>query len=70
MKQLNYSCVKCGNTTYSVGKMRATGSFLSKLFNVQTQKFTYVTCKNCKYTELYKAPSSALGNIFDLFIGH
>ena len=70
MRQLNYSCVKCGSREYTVGKMRATGGFLSKLFDVQTQKFTYVACKRCKYTEFYKAPSNALGNIFDLFIGH
>jgi predicted nucleic-acid-binding Zn-ribbon protein len=32
---------------------------------VQHRKFTTVTCDRCKYTEMYKADSSALGNIFD-----
>ncbi|WP_375253160.1 zinc ribbon domain-containing protein [Dokdonia donghaensis] len=69
MKTLNYACPKCANTTYSIGQMRATGSFLTKLLNMQTEKYSTVTCKNCSYTEFYKAKTSALSNIFDLFGG-
>jgi predicted nucleic-acid-binding Zn-ribbon protein len=62
-----YICPKCGNTEYETGEVRTTGSFLSKIFDVQNVKFTSVTCKRCRYTELYKADSNMLGNIFDLF---
>ncbi|BAO75548.1 hypothetical protein WPG_1318 [Winogradskyella sp. PG-2] len=47
--------------------MRATGSALSKIFDVQNKKFTSVTCDNCSYTEFFKAKTSAISNIFDLF---
>lgn len=64
---MNYRCAKCGQTSCEVGEMRAAGGFWSKIFDVQGAKFSSVTCQNCKYTEFYKADSSILGNIFDLF---
>ena len=67
MSPLNYTCPKCGNTRYETGEFRAAGGFLSKVFDVQSKRFTTVTCTQCKYTELFKASSSMLGNIFDLF---
>ncbi|REE83688.1 hypothetical protein BX611_0982 [Lutibacter oceani] len=66
-KPLNYKCPKCDNKTYEVGQMRATGGTLSKIFDIQTEKFSSVTCERCKYTEFYKAPTSSLSNIFDFF---
>ena len=67
MNNSKYVCPKCGNTQYETDEFRATGGFLSKVFDVQSKKFATVTCTNCKYTEIYKASSSMLGNIFDLF---
>jgi len=67
MGKLPYECPKCGNRNYEIGQMRATGGFLSKIFDIQSKKFTSVTCTRCKYTEFYKAESSMLGNIFDFF---
>jgi predicted nucleic-acid-binding Zn-ribbon protein len=67
MQELNYTCPKCKNTNYDIGEFRAAGGFLSKIFDVQSKRFTTVTCKNCQYTEIYRASSSMLGNIFDLF---
>ena len=69
MQELNYTCPKCKNTDYDVGEFRATGGFLSKIFDIQSKRFTTVTCTNCHYTEIYRASSSMLGNIFDLFTG-
>lgn len=66
-KPLNYTCPKCSNRSYEVDEMRATGGILSKIFDVQNKKFTSVTCDKCRYTEFYKAPTSALSNIFDFF---
>ncbi|MBL7066763.1 MAG: zinc ribbon domain-containing protein [Candidatus Marinimicrobia bacterium] len=62
-----YICPKCRNNEYETGEVRTTGSFLAKIFDVQNVKFTSVTCKRCRYTELFKADSNMLGNIFDLF---
>ncbi|MEA1985964.1 MAG: zinc ribbon domain-containing protein [Candidatus Marinimicrobia bacterium] len=69
MEQLNYRCPKCGNTEYEVDEIRATGGMFSKIFDVQNKRFTTVTCTKCSYTELYKAKSSSLGNVFDFFTG-
>jgi len=67
MEHPNYQCPKCYNHQYDVGEFRAAGGFWSKIFDVQGKKYTTVTCTNCKYTEIYLAKSSKLGNIFDLF---
>ena len=67
MQEFNYTCPKCKNTECDVGEFRATGGFFGKVFDVQSKRFTTVTCTNCQYTEIYRTSSSMLGNIFDLF---
>ena len=67
MEKLNFTCPKCSGSEYEVGQFRATGGFLTKIFDIQSQRFSTVTCARCKYTEIYKADTSMLGNIFDLF---
>ena len=68
MQALRYRCSHCGNSQYDVGEFRATGGFFTKVFNVQTKRFTTVTCSRCRFTEIYAADSSMLGNIFDFFM--
>jgi predicted nucleic-acid-binding Zn-ribbon protein len=65
--RINYTCPKCGGRSCDISEMRGTGGFLTKVFDIQSKRFTTVTCTKCKYTELFKADSSMLGNIFDLF---
>ena len=67
MSGFNFQCPNCGNTHCETGEIRAAGGFWSKIFDVQSRKFPSVTCRHCKYTEFYKADTSMLGNIFDLF---
>ena len=67
MQGLNYTCPKCENTECDVAEFRATGGFLGKVFDVQSKRFTTVTCTKCQYTEMYRVASSMLGNIFDFF---
>ncbi|MBL4707972.1 MAG: zinc ribbon domain-containing protein [Flavobacteriales bacterium] len=69
MNELRYTCPKCSNNSYQTGEMRATGGMLSKIFDVQTEKYTSVTCQRCSYTDFYKVKSSQLGNVFDFFTG-
>jgi len=40
---------------------------LVEIFDIQTEKYTSVTCEHCKYTEFYKSSTKALSNIFDFF---
>jgi predicted nucleic-acid-binding Zn-ribbon protein len=63
----NFHCPKCSNGTCDVAELRGAGGFWSKIFDVQGQRYSTVTCQRCKYTEFYKADTSMLGNIFDLF---
>ena len=67
MGPLNYQCPKCRAIEYDIGEIRAAGGFWSKIFDVQGKKFTTVTCGRCRYTEIYMADTSMMGNIFDLF---
>ena len=62
-----YHCPKCSNTESDVAELRGAGGFWSKIFDVQGQRYSAVTCTRCKYTEFYKTPTSMLGNVFDLF---
>lgn len=62
-----YRCPKCGHGEFETGQIRATGGILSKIFDVQNKRFTTVICRRCRYTEIYQADSSTLGNIFDFF---
>lgn len=64
---LSFTCPKCGSTAHEVDEMRATGGIFSKIFDVQRNRFTVVTCEQCRYSELYKAEQSVLGDLFDFF---
>ncbi len=63
----NYRCPKCSSTESEVAELRGAGGFWSKIFDVQGQRYSAVICTRCKYSEFYRAPTSMLGNIFDLF---
>lgn len=67
MSSSGYICPKCGNKHFETDEFRATGGAFAKIFDVQNKKFTTVTCTRCSYTEIYKATTSQLGNIFDFF---
>ena len=69
MKIEKYVCPKCENNGYEVDEFCATGSGISKLFDVQNRRFTTITCTKGKYTEMYKGTTIDLENIFDFLIG-
>lgn len=69
MRNLKYTCPKCGHHRCEVGEFRAAGGFWSKVFDIQNKKFSTVSCERCSYTEIYKASSNQLGSIFDFFVG-
>ena len=62
-------CPKCGHGDASVGSISTTGSGLSKMFDIQTNKFRTVTCTNCGYTELYRDMGSSGSDLVDVFLG-
>jgi len=62
-------CIKCGGTEAGTKEISTTGSGLSKMFDIQHNKFTVVYCKNCGYSELYVKDSSTASNVIDFFFG-
>ena len=67
MERRKYSCAKCEGTRYEAGEIRTTGSGISRVLNLQNQKFATVSCSNCGYTELYRMNAGGTGgNIFDI----
>ena len=67
MNHYNWKCPKCDNRQFETDQFAATGGGLTKFLDIQNKKFTTVTCTRCKYTEIYKGETSALGNFFDFF---
>ncbi|CAM3797625.1 zinc ribbon domain-containing protein [Mesobacillus zeae] len=62
-------CMKCGSTDAGQKEVAMTGTGLSKLFDVQTNQFIVVYCKDCGYSEFYNKQASKASNILDLFFG-
>jgi len=67
MQHDKWQCPKCNNHQFETDQFSAAGGFFAKIFDVQNKKFTTVTCSVCKFTEIYKADTSTLGNVFDFF---
>ncbi len=65
----NYICPKCQNDNFEQGQFQATGGTLSKLFDVQTEKFQTISCTKCGYTEIYKRVSGTGENVIDFLFG-
>lgn len=62
-------CIKCGGTSASTKEIATTGTGLSKMFDVQHNKFLVVSCDDCGYSEFYNAKTSSAGNVIDFFFG-
>lgn len=62
-------CMKCGSMEAGTKEIAATGTGLSKIFDIQHNKFLVVYCKNCGYSELYNKETSIASNVLDLFFG-
>lgn len=68
-----FRCTKCDNSGAISNRFAATGTGISKIFDIQYQQFTTVSCKNCGYTEVYDPAilekQSNLGTIMDILFG-
>jgi predicted nucleic-acid-binding Zn-ribbon protein len=62
---LKYTCSKCGNKQYEVGEMWAFSSFWTRLFELHTRRFTFLSCQRCKYTEFYKVSKKGIGEVIN-----
>jgi predicted nucleic-acid-binding Zn-ribbon protein len=68
-----FVCTKCKGQGGSTKKISTSGSGLSRLMDIQHNKFITVSCNNCGYTEMYNPEvlegKSQLGNILDVLFG-
>jgi hypothetical protein len=62
-------CPKCGHTETDIGGIAASGTGLSKMFDVDTNHFKVVSCTNCGYSEFYREDVAGSSNLADLFFG-
>ncbi|WP_158057750.1 zinc ribbon domain-containing protein [Halorussus halophilus] len=65
----SFGCEKCGHQSASTDEISTTGSGLSKMFDIQTKKFTVVSCDNCGYSELYRDVGNRGSDVVDVFFG-
>ncbi|CAI8410932.1 MAG: Uncharacterised protein [Acidimicrobiales bacterium AG-410-I20] len=69
-QEKSFSCPKCHGNEYEAGQIRTTGSGLSRFLDLQNQKFGFVACTNCGYTEFYRMDGKGgLGTFFDVLTG-
>ena len=61
-------CPKCSSMERKTGEFRASGGLLSAFFDFATERFTYVSCGKCGYTEFYNSRLGTGSRIVD-FLG-
>ena len=69
-----FQCPKCKNTGAKVDKLAMSGTGLSRFMDVQLNKFAFVSCLNCGFTEVYNLKTlekrDGFGDLIDiLFAG-
>lgn len=68
-----FRCPKCNRRGGVAKRFAATGTGLSKLFDIQHNKFIAVSCNYCGFTEIYNPEilegKSHTGTILDVLFG-
>jgi uncharacterized protein len=62
---IRYTCPKCGSKQYEIGEMWIYGNFWTKAFQLNSQRFTHITCQHCRYTEIYKIPKKKIAELLN-----
>lgn len=66
--QGRFQCGKCGHHECETGELRASGSMLASVFDIEGRSFSSVTCSRCQFTEFYRVDRDKLSSVFDLFV--
>ncbi|NLL89990.1 MAG: hypothetical protein GX226_02660 [Dehalococcoidales bacterium] len=48
-----FACAKCRSTGAEVKSLAMSGTGLSKLLDIQHNRYVFASCKNCGFTEVY-----------------
>ena len=60
-----FVCSKCGHKEFQSGEIRVSGGVLGSLFEVEGTHFTYIACKQCRFTEFYLGDKELMTSILD-----
>lgn len=69
-----FACPKCKHAGAKVDKLAMSGTGLSRFMDIQLNRFAFVSCLNCGFTEVYNLKTlegrKDLGDLIDiLFAG-
>jgi uncharacterized protein len=68
-----FKCAKCGGSGAVTKRIAATGTGVSKLFDIEHNQFVTVSCNGCGYTEVYNPEilegKRNLGSVLDVLFG-
>ncbi len=48
-----FVCARCEHRGAHVERLSMSGTGISRLFEIQPYRYTFVSCTNCGYTEVY-----------------
>jgi predicted nucleic-acid-binding Zn-ribbon protein len=65
----NYRCMKCGHAHFERHQIRATRSWLSSFFGVESAQYRAVVCARCKFTEFYQGEVPISQQALDFLVG-
>ena len=68
-----FKCCKCKSTGGLTKRFAAPGTGLTRILDIQHNRYVSVSCRNCGYTEIYDPQylegKSHLGDIMDVLFG-
>ncbi len=69
-----FKCPRCGNTHAETRKVAMTGTGLTKIFDLQMNKFFVISCLYCGYSEFYnlnvlERNKGRLSDVLDVLFG-
>lgn len=65
----SYKCMKCGHEQYELNQIRATRSWLSSFFSVESAQYKAVVRARCKFTEFYQGTVPLGEQALDIVFG-
>ncbi len=48
-----FVCARCSHQGASAQKLSMSGTGFSRMFDIQPYRYTFVSCQNCGYTEVF-----------------
>lgn len=66
--QHQYQCFKCSHNRFESGEIRASSGMLSSMFELEGERFVFISCQNCRYTEFYRGDKSSVSSVLDFLV--